>query len=79
MGDKFNGLLSLVKEYIVDVWEILKHKINYDIDSGPGQQFHSQSSVAEEQSGKLDHSCASDKNCRLCNSQVRDHVIVHLG
>ena len=24
---KFNGLLALVKEYIVDVWEIRKHKL----------------------------------------------------
>ena len=23
---KFDGLLSLVKEYIIDVWEIRKHK-----------------------------------------------------
>ena len=38
---KFDGLLSLVKAYIVDVWEILKHKIRkhklYDSDSGPGK------------------------------------------
>ena len=27
---KFDGLLSLVKEYIIDVWEIRKHKL-YDI------------------------------------------------
>ena len=33
---KFDGLLSLVKEYIIDVWEIRKHKL-YDSDSGPGQ------------------------------------------
>ena len=32
---KFDGLLSLVKEYIVDVWEIRKHKL-YDSGSGPG-------------------------------------------
>ena len=37
---KFDGLLSLVKEYIIDVWEIRKHKL-YDSDSGPGQQLHS--------------------------------------
>ena len=29
---KFDGLLALVKEYIVDVWEIRKHKL-YDSDS----------------------------------------------
>ena len=43
---KFDGLLSLVKEYIVDVWEIRKHKF-YDSDSGPGQQLHSQSSPGD--------------------------------
>ena len=32
---KFDGLLALVKEYIVDVWEIRKHKL-YDSDSGFG-------------------------------------------
>ena len=43
---KFDGLLSLVKEYIIDVWEIQKHKL-YDSDSGPGQQLHSRSSPGE--------------------------------
>ena len=28
---KFDGLLSLVKEYIVDIWDIRKHKL-YDSD-----------------------------------------------
>ena len=37
---KFDGLLALVKEYIVDVWEIQKHKL-YDSDSGSGLQLHS--------------------------------------
>ena len=34
---KFDGLLSLVKEYniIIDVWEIRKHKL-YDSDLGLG-------------------------------------------
>ena len=36
---KFDGLLSLVKEYIIDVWEIRKHRL-YDSDSGPGQQLN---------------------------------------
>ena len=43
---KFDGLLSLVKEYIIDVWEIRKHKL-YDSDSGPGQQLHSRSSPGD--------------------------------
>ena len=65
---KFDGLLSLVKEYIIDVWEIRKHKL-YDSDSGPDQQLHSRSSPGERmvssvrmngkfiQNGKLGHSC----------------------
>ena len=43
---KFDGLLSLVKEYSVDTWEIRKHKL-YDSGSGPGQQLHSQSSLRD--------------------------------
>ena len=35
---KFDRLLSLVKEYIVDVWKIRKHKL-YDNGSGLSQQF----------------------------------------
>ena len=35
---KFDGLLALVMEYIVDVWEIRKHKL-YDSDSGSGLQL----------------------------------------
>ena len=48
---KFDGLLALVKEYIVDVWEIRKHKL-YDSDSGSGQQLHTRSSPGER-SGKF--------------------------
>ena len=44
---KFYGLVSLVKDYIIDVWEIQKHKLLYDSDSGPGQQLHSRSSPGE--------------------------------
>ena len=49
---KFDELLSLVKEYIIDVWEIRKHKL-CDSDSGPGQQLHSQSSPGVEEYGKF--------------------------
>ena len=48
---KFDGLLGLVKEYIVDVWEIRKHKL-YDSDSGSGLQLRTQSSPGER-SGKF--------------------------
>ena len=47
--NKFDGLLALVKEYIVDVWEI--HKL-YDSDSGSGLQLRTQSSPGER-SGKF--------------------------
>ena len=87
---KFDGLLSLGKEYIVDVWEIRKHKL-YDSGSEPGQQLHSQFSpgdlaVAEgqrngkfSQNGKLGLSCVRVTKSRLYGSRVRDRVIVHLG
>ena len=89
-------MLSLVKEYIVDLWEIRKHKL-YDSGSGPSQQLHSQSSpgdlaVAEGQrngrfnlngkfvqNGKFGHSCVRVTKGKFYGSQVRDHVIVHLG
>ena len=48
---KFDGLLALVKEYVVDVWEIRKHKL-YDSDSGSGLQLHARSSPGER-SGKF--------------------------
>ena len=42
----FDRLLSLFKKYIVDMWEIRKHKL-YNSDSGSGQQLHSQSSTGD--------------------------------
>ena len=83
---KFDGLLSLVKEYIIDVWEIRKHKL-YDSDSGPSQQLHSRSSPGERngkfsqngkfgQNGKLGHSCTNVTKGKLYDSQDSDHVIV---
>ena len=80
---KFDGLLSLVKEYIIDVWEIRKHKL-YDSDSGPGQQLHSRSSPGERngkfsQNGKFGHSCTNMTKGKLYGSQDSDHAIVHLG
>ena len=44
---KFDGLLALVKEYIVDVWEIRKHKL-YDSHAGSGLQLRTQSSPGEK-------------------------------
>ena len=80
----------MVKEYIVDVWEIRKHKL-YDSDPGSGQQLYSRSSPGDlavvewqrngkfGQNGKLGHSCVRVTKGRLYDSRVRDHVIVHLG
>ena len=66
---KFDELLSLVKEYIIDVWEIGKHKL-YDSDTGPGQQLHSQSSSGERngnfrQNGKFVHNGKFGQNGKL--------------
>ena len=85
---KFDGLLSLVKEYIIDVWEIRKHKL-YDSDSGPGQQLHSLSLPGERngkfsqngkfgQNGKLGHSCTNVTNVKPYGSRVSYHTIGHL-
>ena len=87
---KFDGLLSLVKEYIVDVWKYENINYNYDSDSRPSQ-LHSQSSPGDlavvegqrngkfSQNGKLGHSCVRVMKSRLYESRVRDHVVVHLG
>ena len=63
-------LYSLVKEYIIDVWEIRKHKL-YDSDSGPGQQLHSQFSQNGKfgQNGKLGHSCTNVTKGKLYGSR----------
>ena len=57
---KFNGLLALVKEYVVDVWEIRKHKL-YDSDSGSGLQLHARSSPGER-SGKFSQNVKFGQN-----------------
>ena len=85
---KFDGLLSLVKEYIIDVWEIRKHKL-YN-DSGPGRQLHFRSSPGERngkfsqngkfvQNGKFGHSCTNVTKGKPYDSRVSDYAIVHLG
>ena len=79
----------MVKDYIIDVWEIRKHKL-YDSDSGPGQQLHSRSSPGERngkfsqngtfgQNCKLGHSCTKVTKFKLYGSRGTDHAIVHLG
>ena len=83
MRSKFDGLLSLVKEYIIDAWEIRTHKL-YDSDSGPGQQLYSRSPPGERngkfsQNGKLGHSCTNVTKGKLYGSRDSDHAIVYLG
>ena len=64
-------------------------KTNYDSDSGPGQQFHSQSSPGDltaveglrnintfSQTSKLGHPRVRATKGRLYESRVRDHVNV---
>ena len=60
---KFDGLLALVKEYIVDVWEIRKHKL-YDSDSGSGLQLHTQS-LPRERSGKFSQNGKFGQNSKF--------------
>ena len=75
---KFDGLLALVKEYIVDVWEIRKHKL-YDRDSGSGLQLRTQSSPGER-SGKFSQNGKFGQNGRFNqNSKFGQKGKVHLG
>ena len=60
---KFDGLLSLVKEYIADVWEKQKHKLN-DRDPGYDLQFHFQSSPGER-NGKFGQNSNLGQNCKV--------------
>ena len=77
---KFDGLLALVKEYIVDVWEIRKHKL-YDSDSGSGLQLRTQSSPGERsgkfsQNGKFGQNGTFSQNGTCMSGQKGK---VHLG
>ena len=65
----------MVKEYIVDVWEIRKHKL-YDSDSGSGLQLHTQSSPGER-SGKFSQDGKFGKFSQ--NGISRQKGKVHIG
>ena len=60
---KFDGLLALVKEYIVEMWEIRKHKLYDSVTSvsGFGLQLHTQSSPGER-SGKFNQNGKFGRN-----------------
>ena len=77
-------MLALVKEYIVDVWKIRKHKL-YDSDSGSGLQLCTQSSPAER-SGKFNWNGKFDQNGKFSqngkfgqNGMSGQKGKVHLG
>ena len=81
---KFNGLLALVKEYIVAVWEIRKHKL-YDSDSGSGLQLCTRSSPGER-SGKFNRNGKFGQNGKFSqngkfgqNGMSGQKGKVHLG
>ena len=92
---KFDGLLSLDKEYIIDVWEI--RNINYMIVTQDpvnnsilglhlGRGMVSSVRMVKfvqngkfGQNGKLGHSCTKVTKGKLYGSRDSDHVIVYLG
>ena len=87
---KCDGLLSLVKEYIIDMWEI--RNINYiivtqdQVDNsifglhlGRGMVIKFSQNSKFGQNGKLDHSCTNVTKGKLYGSRDSDHAIVHLG
>ena len=75
---KFDGLLALVKAYIVEMWEIRKHKL-YDSDSGSGLQLHTQSSHGRR-SGKFSQNGKFGQNGKFSqNGMSGQKGKVHLG
>ena len=75
---KFDSLLALVKEYIVDVWEIRKHKL-YDSDSGSGLQLRTQS-LSGVRSGKFNQNGKFGQNGKFSqNGMSGQKGKVHLG
>ena len=68
----------MIKEYIVDVWEIRKHKL-YDSDSGSCLQLHTQSSPGER-SGKFSQNGKFDQNGKFGQNGMHGQKRkVHLG
>ena len=68
----------MIKEYIVDVWEIRKHKL-YDSDSGSGLQLRPQSSPGER-SGKFSQNVKFGQNGKFSqNGMSGQKGKVHLG
>ena len=70
---KFDGLLSLVKEYIIDVWEIRKHKL-YPVNNSILGLHLGRGMVSY-----IGHSCTNVTKGKLYCSRDNDHATVHLG
>ena len=81
---KLDRLLAFVKEYIVDAWEIRKHKL-YDSVSGSGLQLQTQSSPGERsgkfsQNGKFGQNGKFSQNGKFGeNGMSGQKGKVHLG
>ena len=68
----------MVKEYIIDVWEIQKHKL-YDGDSGSGLQLHTKSSSGER-SGKFNRNGKFGQDGKFSQNDMSGQKgKVHLG
>ena len=75
---KFDGLLALVKEYIVDVWEIRKHKLYKFGQNGKFSQngkFGQNGTCRSSQKGKVHlgpnaSSSAPDRGCAVNGSDA---------
>ena len=68
----------MVKEYIVEMWEIQKHKL-YDSDSGSGLQLHTPSSPGKR-SGKFSQNGKFGQNGKFSqNGKFGQKGKVHLG
>ena len=80
LESKFNGLLALVKEYILDVREIQKQKL-YDSDSGVRicNSIYTQSSPGER-SSKFSQNVKFGQNGKFSqNAMSGQKGKVHLG
>ena len=74
----------MVKKYIVDVWEIRKHRL-YDSDSGTSLQLHARSSLGERngkfsQNGKFGQNGKFSQNRKFGeNGMSGQKCKMHLG
>ena len=71
-------IACLVKKYIIDVWEIQKHKL-YDSDSGSGLKLHTRSPPGER-NGKFSQNGKFGQNGKFSQNGISGQKgKVHLG